>query len=168
MCEWQRLRSSLNHDWLKNEYLTNLDGLIVRLQASKSVGTGVDKEMQAYLSVWKRRHPEMVNLINTAEDCLSPRTFFDRNPLIHCLPEHRTWLDPLIHGLWLYRYGVREKAVEALGLLSEADQLHGKLDTELKNGETLASMSAKLEAFTDIVKQLSYLLSSFPVKVVTV
>lgn len=168
MCEWLRLRSSLNHDWLKNDYLKNLDSLIVRLQTTKAVDAELGKEMRAYLCAWESRHSEMEKLLSTAEDRLSPRSLFDKEPLIHCLPEHRRWLEPLIHNLWLFHYGVSEKVAEARGLFSEADQSHGHLVAEFKHGGTQTSITTALEAFTDLVKQLSRLLSSFPDKVVTV
>ena len=110
----------------------------------------------------------MENLLNTAEDRLSPRSLFEKEPLIHCLPDHKAWLEPLIHGLWLFRYGVREKVAEARGLLSDADRSHGQLGAKFKKRGTPASITAALEAFTDIVKRLSRLLSSFPDKVFTV
>lgn len=168
MCEWQLLRSSLNHDWLKNEYIKNLDGLIMRMQLRRSIDVELSKEMSAYLSAWEKRHPEMENLLNTAEARLSPRSLFDKVPLVHCPPDHKSWLKPLIHGLWLVRYGVRTKVSEAHGLLSDADRSHGELKMVIKEQRASASITAALEAFTDIVKQLSRLLSSFPDKMVTV
>lgn len=168
MCEWQRLRSSLNHDWLKNEYLKNLDGLIVRMQTSRSIDVVLGNELSSYLSAWKRRHPEMEKLLSTAEDRLSPRTLFEKEPLLHCSPEHKAWLSPLVHGLWLSRYDIRERVGEGLEILSEVDQSHDHLEADFQSKGNIASVIAALEGFTDSIKKLSRLISGFPDKVTTV
>lgn len=168
MCEWQRLRSSLNHDWLKNEYLKNLDGLIVQMGSSRSLDATMESQMRAYLSSWKRKHPEVEDLLNSAENRLSPRSLFESEPLIYCSPENKAWLAPLIHSLWLFRYGVREMVTEARQLLLEADQSHEHLEEAVMRHEPSGSITEPLETFTDIVKRLSRLMSSFPDKVVTV
>lgn len=168
MCEWQRLRSSLNHDWLKNEYLKNLDGLIVQMQTTQYLDSKLGSQMRAYLSGWTKRHQEMEELLNTAEDRLSTRTFFEIEPLVSCSPEHKVWLVPLIHGLWLSRYGVRERIGEARKMLSEADQSHRRLESEFLSNGDVACITGALEAFTDVVKQLSRLISGFPDKAVAV
>ena len=167
MCEWQRLRSSLNHDWLKNEYLKNLDGLIVQIQASRSLNARMESDLRAYLSEWKGKHAEMDNLLNSAENILSPRSLFEREPLIHCSQEIKAWIAPLIHGLWLMRHRVREKVNATRRLLSKADQSHGLLEAKFEMCGTPDVITETLETFTDTVKRLSRLLSSFPDEVVT-
>lgn len=166
--KWQLQRSRLNHDWLKNEYLKNLDGLIVQMRTSRSLNAPMERQMRAYLSSWKRKYTEVEGLLNSAEIWLSPRSLFEREPLIHCSPENKAWLAPLIHGLWLFRYGVREKVAEARQLLSEADQSHEHLEAAVMRREPSSSVTVPLETFTDTLKRLSRLLSSFPDKVVTV
>lgn len=165
---WQSKRSKLNHDWLKNEYLKNLDGLIVQMGSSRSLDATKERQMRAYLSSWKSKHSEVEDLLDSAEDKLSPRSLFESEPLIHCSPENKAWLAPLIHGLWLLRHGVREKVVEARLLLLEADQSHEHLEGAVMRREPSGSITEPLETFTDTVKRLSRLLSSFPDKVVTV
>ncbi len=167
MCEWQQLRARLNHDWLKNEYLKNLDGLIVQMKSSRRLDATLESQIKAYLSAWKRKYSEMEDLLSTAEDNLSPRSLFESEPLIYCMPEHKVWLAPLVHGLWLFRSGIREKVAEARRFLSDADRSHEQLGAKFKKRETAGNITAALEVFTDIVKQLSRLLSSFPDKVVT-
>ena len=166
--KWQLQRSRLNHDWLKNEYLKNLDGLIVQMRTSRSLDVPMEMQMRAYLTSWKRKRPELKDLLNSAENRLSPSSLFEREPLIHCSPENKAWLAPLIHGLWLLRYGVREKVAEGRQLQSEADQSHKQLEGTVTRREPSGSIKVPLEAFTDTVKRLSRLLSSFPDKVITV
>ena len=168
MREWQRLRSSLNHDWLKNEYLKNLDGLIVQMESSRSFDATMKRHMRAYLSSWKSKYFAMEELLDSAEERLSPHSLFESEPLIRCSPENKAWLAPLIHGLWLCRYGIREKVEEARQLLLEADQSYELLEGAVMRHEPSASITELLETFTDTVKGLSRLLSSFPDKVVTV
>lgn len=169
MCEnWSRLRSILNHDWLKNEYLKNLDGLILRMQTSSLFDANIASEMQAYLSTWERKHSEIEKLLNLAEDNLSPSTLFYKEPLNRCSAGHRSWLEPLIHGLWLFRYGVREKVIEARGLLSDADRTVGKLKVDLLKNDLDNNIGIALENFADTVKQLSQVISGLPTKVLTI
>ncbi len=72
MCEWQRLRSGLNHDWLKNEYLRNRDGLLVQIQASQTIDSIMGGQMRSYPSGWVKGHQELEELPSTAEKKLSP------------------------------------------------------------------------------------------------
>lgn len=124
--------------------------------------------MRAYLTCWTKRHREIEELLSTAEDRLSPRTLFEKEPLLHCSPEHKSWLPSLIHGLWLSRYNVREKVGEAQTILSEVDQSHDRLESEFQRKENVDGVIAALEVFTDSVKKLSRLISGFPDKVATV
>lgn len=168
MCEWQRLRTRLNHDWLKNEYLKNLDGLIVQLRASQTMDSNLCGELRAYLMGWSRNHGEIETLLNSAENRLSPRILFEEDPLIRCSSEHRTWLAPLIHGLWLVRYGIRERIEETRGILSEAERSHVRLQSEFSGTQDMVQILEALETFADWVGNLSRLISKFPDKVVTV
>ncbi|WP_190274009.1 hypothetical protein [Pelodictyon phaeoclathratiforme] len=153
---------------MKNEYLKNLDALIVQLQANKTINSHLSRELEAYLTSWLRRHEEVETLLNSAEDRLSPRTYFEKDPLNRCSLEAKSWLAPLVHVLWLVPSGISERVDEAREVLAKADYYHTGLQSELSGSQELVLILKLLEAFTDCVGNFSRLLSSFPDKVVSV
>jgi len=168
MCEWQRLRTRINHDWLKNEYLKNLDGLIIQIKSSQSIENKLCRELQAYLKRWSERHGEIEKLLNTAEKGLSPRTLFEKEPLIRCTRKNKDWLAPLIHGLWLSRHDIRKWVKETETILTEANQSHALLQSYYSVTQDELQILKTLEIFSDLVGDLSRQISKFPGKVITV
>ena len=166
MCDWQRLRSRLNHDWLKNVYLKRLDSIISQIESRDSSNENLIPQIDDALCQWRKHHEELDRLLLMAENRLSPRTFFEIEPLSQISPEHKAWLEPFTHGLWLFRSKIKEKIDNAQIILGEADKWQAKLgkNKNLSLMEERSSTKKNLEQFSDKVKALSQAISQFPDK----
>lgn len=167
MCEWQRLRTKLNHDWLKNEYTKKLDGLIVQLQGRKKTNERLESYLNAYLSDWSSHHSDLKKLLFTIEKHLSPRTFFEQKPLSLISVEYSNWLIPITHSLWMTRNRIKETTQKAEELFVTADNQHALLQKASTAADTDVKLILEsLEFFTDTVSELSKVIGLFPTKVI--
>lgn len=168
MESWARRRSEFNHDWLKTVYLNALGSFVMRLESG---GSGSATKIEEFLSeefpAWEGRSVEARELILGFEDQMTPARLFDRPPLIRCNDGTKAWLAPLVHQLWLGRYGVQKLVDGGLELLEKVDRLYRDLGTiisETSRGDMAALRESlpRWKEFLETCRRLSEHLSKFP------
>jgi hypothetical protein len=164
---WQQLRSELNHDWLKNVYLRQLQAFVIRSRSSRPDRGRMREFLQADFYAWRARRPSIVALLDDAERALSPATLFDEAPLSACAELDQAWLRIIIHELWLVRRPVREwcesgrRALEVVDVrFEEASKGIGCVcDLDL---EQLGGRLGAFEALSEAILALIHRISAFP------
>lgn len=129
---WQNARSRLNHDWLRNRYITALG-----TRYNIAVGLVDDPAFEQYfqtvlLPEWGGIKHEISSLIKSAESILTPSILFERTPLNRCSSETRSWLRPLLHQLWCVRTGIQSWCSMGLAALADADECFSRVQVLLK------------------------------------
>ncbi|MCY3740527.1 MAG: hypothetical protein OXH00_05860 [Candidatus Poribacteria bacterium] len=130
--EWQIRRRKFNHDWLKNIFLNDFDAFIVQLSKSVPDLGRVSEFLEEDFPAWKSQRQEGQWLVQSFESSMSPLQLFNSSLLNRCNDETREWLGYLLHGLWLSRYDVREKAKESQDALMEVNETYEILASELE------------------------------------
>ena len=165
--KWQIDRGQLNHNWLQN-------GVIVALNHAFGITSGkvrpinVRQTLFDDLDRWQERHQELPILIDRFEDEMSPKIYFDHEPLSNCTEEVRGWLLPLTHDLWLLRERVKEKIDTAMSAYKVANQAYEQLHSALvqlsnvPKCEELGSFQLLLQEFMNACETLSQAISVFP------
>ena len=140
---WQYRRSQFNHDWLKNEFLNNLDGFLVMLQyENPSVDHLKDFLEKDFLS-WPQHFEEGKGIIDSFEKEMTPAHLLDESPLNSMAPETREWFGDLVHSLWLCRCSVKETISSLSDLFDKTVDIYKAIKTRL--GETGMSLDALKE-----------------------
>src|ERR1035438_3705378 len=118
---WQRRRTVLNHDWLKNRFLTALD-------AAQNIFSGrihgevyLSHLIEDVLLDWASRRGEIEELVASFEMQMSPKVLFETEPLVNAEMDTRRRCGAVIHGLWLGRYPVADWVVSAKRAFANAD-----------------------------------------------
>ena len=128
---WQARRSSLNHDWLKNEYVQAL-GRWRRVLDNEIEDPELEKRfLGEVLPCWEYHVDQAVALTSDFEGQMSPRALFAQEPLARCDAATRDWLGDLVHALWLAREPVRRWVDEAKGHVADATAAYASLKKEL-------------------------------------
>jgi len=171
---WQRRRSVLNHDWLKNGYMKGVDAFVSRLGRQSPVQLRIQEFLISDFPVWRRRQPKLQALLADAVDALSPRSLFDLPPLSLCGPETLAWLPNLAHSLWLARYPIKEQVENSQRALKRADAAYNHIVKGL-NGSTASTDPTRLREceplfreFSKALHALSAAISALPKKVMVV
>ena len=93
--EWQTERSRVNHDWLKNKFINNLNSL------ARLPGDGHTRAILAEnLNQWNDQIGKLQTLIDTLEHDMSPVRLFEQPPLDRIGDRHKSWMLPLLHDHW--------------------------------------------------------------------
>ncbi len=111
MLSWQKQRSSINHDWLKNQYIPALAKFINLLEGRVEDKIFEDKFTSSILPEWTIKYSELIVLPIDFEKDMSPKTIIKRVFLIFNSDDLKTqyeWVEELIHRLWKYRYNVQK------------------------------------------------------------
>lgn len=164
---WQTDRGQLNHNWLQN-------GVLVALNHALGITTGtvrtrnIRQTLIEDIERWQERRQELPALLARFEDEMSPKIFFDREPLSNCTEEDRSWLLPITHDLWLQREKVKEKIDAATAAYEAAEKayepLHAALGQlpEAPTKEEAGAFERLLREFTTSCETLSHAISAFP------
>ncbi|RJP49276.1 MAG: hypothetical protein C4586_07660 [Anaerolineaceae bacterium] len=128
---WQQRRSEFNHDWLKNRFLNRLNAFIERLQTPSPDAQRLARFVAEDLPEWKSHEPEARWLIESVEQEMSPRCFFDYSPLSKCSEQTKSWLPDVVHEIWAKQYSVQSLQTEARKLLLKVNQQYELLKREL-------------------------------------
>lgn len=160
---WQRHRSRLNHDWLKNTFIIQL-GALKNLAVAKQEADGELIEVcQSALWEWNEHRAEARRLIEAFRREESPIALFSIPPLSNCDEETKAWLPDFIHQHWLTTYPVDTWIQDALNAWKEADARAGNLQAALALSQLRADALAKLVCdFRHSVSALSDAISRFP------
>ena len=165
--EWQLLRSELNHQWLKNEFIRHLRAFIQRLSMPDGDELRLVEFARADWPEFAARREQLADLLASAEDALSPRWLVQEQPLARCPPESRAWLEHLVHALWLARTPIRLRISEAQAALDGVLRRYAELDPVVQQAscEALRSVTRLFIAFESEVVRLSTSLSRLPDRV---
>jgi len=135
--EWQIRRNKFNHDWLKNKFLNSFNEFIDQLQRSNPDTERVSEFLFEDFPAWESRRQDAQWIVESFEDGMSPRRLLSCAPLNGCDVETRAWLGDLVHGLWLSRYPVKEKAKESQEALVSVNELYEKIAYELEQSRPI-------------------------------
>jgi len=133
--DWQRRRSELNHDWLKNKFLRHLSAFLKRLSRAHRDTPRVAEFVKQDLEEWESKRREFQLLLEAFESEMSPRNLFGIPPLARMDPATRQWLGDLVHDLWLARWPVRHRLQRGREALAEADEAYSAVHASLRDAE---------------------------------
>ena len=112
IAEWERVRSTLSHDVLKNEVIPAVSKL-ERILGGKVID---DEFLESFC---ERMCPTILSLCDDlrrltecAEAKLSPKSYFTLAPLKGVDDETKRWLPALVHTLWLNRSEVETRRIK--------------------------------------------------------
>jgi hypothetical protein len=130
---WQRRRTALSHDWLKNRYLPALaswanilDGRIQDPVFETSFETEV-------LAQWETRRVEALALINSFSSEMSPRQLVIEASTMANDADLRPILAEFIHELWMFRNRVAKLVWIATARLRTADTVYLRMKGKLND-----------------------------------
>ena len=135
--EWPIRRKKFYHDWLKNRFLNSFDDFIEQLQKDNPGIDRVSEFLVEDFPAWKSKRQDAEWIIQSIEDGMSPRRLLSCAPLSGCDVETQEWLGHLVHGLWLSRYPIKEKAKESQEALALVDELYEKIACELEQSSPI-------------------------------
>jgi hypothetical protein len=171
---WQRRRAALNHDWLKNDYLTAVDAFLARLEQRNPDLERLEEFLSVDLPGWGRQRQDFESLLDDAEESLSPQRLFDDPPLSNAAPETLTWLPGLTHVLWLARHPIKQRLAEAHAALQKVEATYKCISQELTgNGRrvSLGPLQATRPTFVEFsgaLRALSHTITALPQKILVV
>jgi hypothetical protein len=131
--EWIQLQSRLTHDVLKNRLMPgsgrvlNILRGLVESDAAEAFRTGVEQ-------TWREHQASFINLVQTCEQQISPRRYFESPPLVYVSDEARSWLPPLIHEIWVERFGIHQWVISGLGMIEKVETCIESISRELQTG----------------------------------
>lgn len=179
---WQRRRSDLNHDWLKNQYINGLGGFIERLKTEGADISRIRRFITQDFPEWEEKREIVRELIASFEREMSPHALFEREPLNRCDAETKAWLGDLVHALWTARYPVKkwvceaEKALKSVdcqyAALKKAIDSWNRIDSEqprsYRDSEQLAPLLPSFVTFKGACEKLSQAIGQFPHEVLVI
>jgi hypothetical protein len=165
--EWQRQRSSLNHDWLKNVYLPALDTWLNILEGVVEDPEFGEGFVNGRLRDWPRNRPLLDSLLNSFEESMSPQVLLNHEPLSKLGIKTKTWLGPLVHSLWRLRFKTQELLDETTARIRLCDERYSHLIRVVEDqGQTdtvrLAPYREEFSEFANACRALARSLSKFP------
>lgn len=118
---WQRRRSELNHDWLKNRYLPAIAKWINILDDYVEE-PGFEKDfLEVTLPQWEEHRLLVIALIESFEIEMSPGIQLSHSPLSSLPESTKMWLRPLISALWMNRYPIADWKAAVLACVGSAE-----------------------------------------------
>lgn len=168
---WQRRRSEFNHDWFKPKYLNALRAFLARIQAKEQVSMKWLKEfIEIDFPSWGKHSEDAWWLVRQFETEMSPQILFKNFPLINCNEDTKEWLSPLVHELWLARFGVKSLIEKVEDLIYTIDECFKELSSNMQkhnsmNIEQLRKDLPDWQRFANACFEFSQYLSDFPRKI---
>jgi hypothetical protein len=136
---WQKRRAAFNHDWLKNRYITNLDGWL-NLLDNKFKDSDFERTfILSILPEWHQHLPECLSLIHEFSLEMSPRVLFRHPPLVRCDVATKQWLGDFLHQRWLARHPISEWTSTAHKCAQMTDKSYGEIQEQLRSCEDIHS-----------------------------
>jgi len=116
--EWRSLRNKINHDWLQNKFR-----LFLKLLQNDNSSGLLKQDILDRLMQWDSRRLDLISLMSSAPEALSPRQLLCRPPLDKMDEGNKEWLGELIHELYLARSGIAHKVNGIYNLIVRCDKL---------------------------------------------
>jgi len=142
---WEFRRARLSHDDLKNELSPALSKLCRVLGQHVSDHKFVVSFRDYCLPRIKRLGEDLSNMMTCAPSALSPRQFFNREPLSLCDADTMEWLPVVIHDLWITRADVMGRLAATTKQIGRLNAACAKLETAFLSGDSSAQYSAAVE-----------------------
>ncbi len=168
---WQRRRSELNHDRLKNQFLPALAKWLNLLDDRLEDPAFERSFVRSVLPQWWRLRDEAVALADSCEAEMSPRRLVEAGPLRRAAAPTRAWLGPLAHALWLARYAVRGRADAVRDRAAAAQAAYARLEEGLHehaprcSAAGLRPLRPRFAEFRDRCRELARAIEAFPSEV---
>ena len=167
MTQWQQVRSELNHDWLKNTYLRQLQAFVIRVQHTAPDVERIREFVDSDFGAWRAQRPRIADLLEGAEQALSPATLFGQPPLSECVDLDRAWLALVVHELWVVRGPIRELCDSGRRAFAEADRRFEEASgaVAVESGPDIERLRRSLgafQAFSEAIISLIQRISAFP------
>jgi hypothetical protein len=160
---WQRRRSRLSHDWLKNTFIIQLGALINLVFAKQCAEIELIEACQRALREWDKHKIECRELIESFRFEESPMALFDIPPLANCNHETKSWLPAYIHQHWLETHPVESWIQNALTAWMNADLQTDRLRAAIKQSQSGTQvLEALVSDLRNSVIVLSDAISRFP------
>ncbi len=167
MTAWQRRRTALSHDWLKNRYLPALGSwanvLDGRIQDS-ALEASFETEI---LAQWETRRIEALALVSTFPNEMSPRTLVEYQSSFVADVDLRPLLTEVVHELWMFRNRISKLIWIAKARIRAADEAYSRIQTKLKDRVSVDNLSAwndirpDFDAFARHCRRLGRILTRF-------
>ena len=165
---WERERSKLNHDWLKNEYLPRLGTWLNVLNGHVSRWAEEPVFVRQVLPQWADHRDAIRAMLDECANALSPVRVLEAIELPQRDPDTFDWLGGLIHALWLKRSGVRDIIGHAQDCLRRADAAYRCIQevvseyTEQELAQAFMSERPGFEALEKACSELADAITSLP------
>lgn len=160
MTSWQRRRTALSHDWLKNRYLPALASWGNVLDG-KIQDPALEASFEAeILAQWEVRRVEALALVNDFPIEMSPRTLVEHGLALKDGLQLQPILADCIHELWMFRNHVAKRVRVATARVKAADLAYGRMRAKLKDHSSTDNLSAwqdvrsEFEAFAKHCRRL--------------
>lgn len=112
IAEWERVRSTLSHDILKNEVIPAVSKL-ERILGGKVID---DEFLESFCETMCPAILSLCDDLRRLTECveakLSPKSYFTLAPLRGVDDETKRWLPALVHSLWLSRSEVESRRIK--------------------------------------------------------
>jgi hypothetical protein len=168
---WQKRRSALNHDWLKNQYLPAL-AKCLNVMAGEIDDEGfLQSFFFSVLPVWETQQEEITRLLQSFENEMSPRVLLRRRQFAIFQSETKSWLGELVHQLWLSRYPVEQWVLNALSKVVHAQAAYNIIKDFLSQTDDFCNVIQNEDfrkqfiEFRYYCQQTAKAIESFPSKV---
>jgi hypothetical protein len=158
---WLQERNHFQHDWLSH-FLVDLGSLAKVLDDSVEYPEFEERFFRDVLPQWPERRRDALRLAESYESEMSPRIYFDEEPLCRLPDLRRPDVIELIHGLWVGRVQPAAIAARVRSAVWQVDRGHFEL-TAAKCTSKRGEMLAALGALQDACLALHHTMREFPV-----
>jgi len=168
---WQQRRSTFNHDWLRNRFLTAVASFVNILDDLVEDPETEKRFVRDILPQWADRARESEELVADFNLEMSPRSLFRQPPLCRCEPATMRWLPDLVHLLWRRRVDVDRLCSDARESVARAKAAYGELCDGLSECADCSSTEAlrpyrdQFAAFRSKCEDVSRAISRFPSRI---
>ena len=164
---WQQRRIEFNHDWFSRyrkaiaAFREVILGMVVRPDVYPAAFLG------QVLPQWESRVSEVVSLLDTFLETMTPALLLREPPLNNLQSRDREWLAPVIDRLWRERIGAERLLALAHRELAQTTDAYARLRRHTHalspdQTEGLSELAPSLLTFEEAARRLSAALHDFP------
>jgi hypothetical protein len=160
--DWEHVRIKLSHDLLKNEIMPAVSKEL-NVLAGKVEDSDFHEEFCGMVTERVSRLCDgFEELTECAEQCLSPRQYFERHPLQNLDGISKEWLQVVVHENWVQESMLPERtknAMECARMVRKALVLVGKTWEHVSNQRSMVvlELSRTLQYFASVIADMGRL-----------
>lgn len=167
---WQKRRTELNHDWLKNRFMPALSKWLNLLDDKLNDPNFEGSFINSVLGEWEENKEQILELSKSFEHEMSPARLFDWPPLSYCDDETKCWLGKLLHTHWVETYSVHQLVAESIKSVEQIEACYQTIKESLPTTQTISAFSLRplkqqFRALRDTCQILANNLSRFPTEI---